>query len=287
VAEAAGLHHDRPVRDRDLTRRARTTADSRPNADNPPTAHSRPTAGSRPAVEDRPLPPVATVRIGGVERLAPLIAAALATFLALGLLKPWSATPGATPSPAFGPPGNAAATPSADLGSLPEHCQDPLGWRVYTREQWPAQDVRTWRAIVPASVAPDGPLDAALPVMPILSRIEALGYCSPWAGPERPPDASRLTVWRIIGSGGDRSATPITTHLVAPAPASVLGVLLAPPPSVRPGDSSRLWPDGEFVFALRGGDWERWWAVDVAIPVLAASPRSPGASPSSAGASTP
>ena len=227
------------------------------------------------------MPPVATVRIGGRERLAPLIAAALTTFLALGLLKPWTGTPGATEQPAFGP-GEAKPTPTADLGNLPDHCLDPLGWRVYDRERWPGHVVRTWRALVPATSAADGPLEAGLPVIPILSRVEALGYCSPWAGPERPPDASRLTVWRIVESDAGRSATPITLHLVAPTPSSVLGVLLAPPdgvslaaestPSVASSEGPDLemprWPDGSFVFALRAPEWERWWGVELATPVL-------------------
>ena len=237
------------------------------------------------------------VQLGRAGRPPSILAAACVLFVAIAILKPWP--DGARPPapieqrPALGTP--ATPPPTADpLAELRSHCEQPLGWRVYSIERWADQTLRIWRSLQPAPSADDAS-DARIPVIPLGPAVELAGYCSPWDGQERPPAGSTLLAWSIR-TGGAGHPTPIELNLVAPHPPSVLGALLGPPgtstsqtakpsrpapaagspaqpspgtvpnPSATSPRGTAIWPSGRFVFELVGPAWQRWWAVDVPPP---------------------
>lgn len=224
-----------------------------------------------------------TTRIAGRDRGSAIGAGLIAVFLVVALVKPWSA-PDDDPGPR--PVGRADAgvaqtpAPTPDLSDLRAHCQEPLGWRVYSRENWSGQAVRAWRSVEPVVLA-DGPLDPRIPVVQLGSGIEALGYCSPWTGAERPPAGATVAAWRLAPTrrGGDPFEALIL-ETIDPQRPTVLGALYGGLPGTPSGsspgpvgagagsDRPAGWPAGRFVFRVVGPDWERWWAVDVAEPRL-------------------
>ena len=215
-----------------------------------------------PSIRERP--PVATaalVRMEGAGRRTTVLAVAIALFVAVAIVKPWPSgtAPGFSFRPGTPPPTEA---PSADpLAALRLDCQDPPGWRIFSREVWPGGVLRSWRSMIPLA-GPATPLNPAIPVIPISPDIAALGYCAPWAGPERPPDDVAVVIWSVR-SGATGAAD---VRQVEPASASVtlrppLGALYAAPPSS--GLDPYLWPPGTFVFELAAPGYERWWAVRI------------------------
>ncbi|MEO5940460.1 MAG: hypothetical protein ABIZ72_05820 [Candidatus Limnocylindrales bacterium] len=228
----------------------------------------------------------ATVRIVGRDRWSVALTALIAVFLGGALLKPWVG-PGVAPGPPAETPSSARATtglgPSIapdPLAALREHCQEPIGWRVYSRETWLGRPVRTWRSLEPAASAV-GPDDPAIPTVALGPYVEALGYCSPWDGAERPPAAARISAWQAsagaAAAAGVTVPTGLTLEQVAPGVQTVLGALYEPigagRPSARAATDGRAtdhaataWPAGRSIFALRASGWERWWAVEIAMP---------------------
>jgi hypothetical protein len=212
----------------------------------------------------RERPPVATttlVRMDGAGRRTTVLVVAIAVFVAVALVKPWPSgtAPGFSLRPGTPPP---TESPSADpLAAIRLDCQDPPGWRIFSREIWSGGVLRSWRSLVPVA-GPTTPLNAAIPIVPISPEITALGYCAPGPGPERPPDEVALRIWSV-GSGATGAAD---VREVEPASASVtlrppLGALYAAPP---PGGSDPfLWPPGTFVFELAALGYERWWGVRI------------------------
>jgi hypothetical protein len=210
-----------------------------------------------------------------------LLTALIVTFLAIALVKPWVG--GAlAPAPPFPTPA-AAASPSIGpdpLAALREHCQEPLGWRVYSRETWLGREVRTWRSVEPVSRV-TGPGDPAIPVVALGPWVEALGYCSPWTGAERPPADATVSAWRRgdAARGGERLVV-VVLRAIAPGEPTPLGALYgaidAGPD--QPVEAATGWPAGRYVFAVRAADWQRWWVVEIAGPDATRTPR-PAASP--------
>jgi hypothetical protein len=254
-----------------------------------------------PAEPDRDTPdghagtPV-TVRLGSGGRGPETVAILIAVFVALALVKPWAWGGNAgSPRPTPRVPAATANVPSADpLADLRAHCQEPNGWRIYSRERWARMTVRSWKSFAPASAA-SGPLDPGIPVIPIGAQVDALGYCSPWSDVERPPVGINVTGWRIgtdLGYGGGPLAVTIALHPVDPGWPSVLGALYGPP--VNRFDPTIVdtagWPAGRYVFAIRAPGYERWWGVDVVppgeiVPPGGVAPRDdPGPTPASDGA---
>jgi hypothetical protein len=245
-------------------------------------------AGPEPGAPDRPSGATTTTRLGGGGRGAGVVAALIAIFVAVALVKPWPGPGAPRPTP------RATVTPrvvaSADpLAELRLHCQEPPGWRIYSQELWSTLTVRSWRSLEPAYHA-SGPLDPAIPVVPLAARIDALGYCSPWTPEQRPPDTASVEGWRIVipgrqadgGQFGPPVATTTTLEPLEPGWPSVLGALYRPPAGVHgAGGATAVWPDGRFVFAVRGPGYERWWGVDVEAPPLPPD-RRPVASPGAA-----
>src|SRR4029079_17326399 len=103
-----------------------------------------------PSIRERP--PVATatlVRMGGAGRRTTVPAAAIAGFVRVAIVKPWPS--GTAPVFSFRP-GTPPPTeaPSADpLAALRLDCQDPPGWRIFSREVWPGGVLRSWRSMIP------------------------------------------------------------------------------------------------------------------------------------------
>jgi hypothetical protein len=232
--------------------------------------------------DDPPLPPV--VRIAPRDRVPVVLAVALLAFVAVAVVKPWPSGP---PSIGLGPVRPVASetpapSPTPDpLADLRRQCEEPLGWRVYTIEDWSGRTLRAWRSLEPATAA-SGPLDPSIPIVPLGPVIEAVGYCSPWDGAERPPAASLVAAWSVPdpARGGEPEALPVTS--IAPNPPSVLGALFAPPPAspavrrppagggptirpeatMEPAAAAR-WPGGRYVLELAAPGWTRWWAVEI------------------------
>jgi len=215
-----------------------------------------------PSIRERP--PVATatlVRMEGAGRRTTVLAVAIAVFVAVAIVKPWPSgtAPGFSFRPGTPPPTEA---PSADpLAALRLDCQDPPGWRIFSREVWPGGVLRSWRSMIPVA-GPTTPLNPAIPVIPISPDIAALGYCAPWAGPERPPDDVEVRIWWVrggaTGAAGVRQVEPASASVTLRPP---LGALYAAPPSS--GLDPFLWPPGTFVFELATPGYERWWGVRI------------------------
>jgi hypothetical protein len=217
-----------------------------------------------------------TARIGPADRGSALVAGLIVLFLGVALMKPWDAPTGGwgaaggvpLPDSAGALPGaGATPAPTPDLSDLRQHCQEPLGWRVYSREGGNGRTVRAWRSVEPAPSA-SGPLDPAIPVVQLGPGIEALGYCSPWTGLERPAVRSKVQAWRLAPErrGGD-GFVALALRSIAPAAPTPLGALFGPLiGGDRVGAPGQGWPAGRYVFSLSSPGWERWWAVDIAEP---------------------
>jgi hypothetical protein len=227
--------------------------------------------GTDPIAEDTTAA-TATVRIARRDRRSLIVLVAGVVFLAAAIGKPWSwGTPPDDPgSPrldgvatALAPAADGSGPPALDATGMAKdriraHCQDPLGWRVYTRERWSGTPVRVWRRLEPAMSA-TGPVDPTIPTVEVGPEVFALGYCSPWSSDEAPPAGAIVSAWRIEpGATGPAPFAAIQPLVqVAPAQPTVLGSLFDP--AGVPGQ----WPVGRFVFAVRAGDWARWWTVVV------------------------
>jgi hypothetical protein len=229
----------------------------------------------------------AAVRIADGGRGPFLLAALILVFIVGAVLKPWASPArqqgliqGATPQPTQVAP---SVEPDA-LAGLRAQCEEPEGWRVYSRGGFLDLAVRVWRSVVPATAAA-GPLDPAMPLIQVGVVNEAVGYCAPWTGAERPPDLSLVSAWRLArDAGGSLAAVAVPLVRVAPDRASVLGALYAgPADGSSPADGTATrWPLGRYVFAVRSPAWERWWAVDISTPSTA-----PGSAPGPVGSRPP
>ena len=258
-----------------------------------PARHDR----ERPAVLNAVTRPAPTVRIAARDRWPGTWAGLIGLFLLGALLKPWDtaslAPPTTEPAAALAPASAPDASSGPDpLAGLRDHCQDPLGWRVYSHELWIGRRVRTWRSLEPAGRA-SGPADRAIPLVALGPFVDALGYCSPWSGPERPPEDARISAWRDNVDGGTAGMTAVPLRAIAPDHPTALGALFGRVEPSRPAASAGAptagptgWPAGDYVFALRATGWERWWAVQVVPrdefgPDPAASADPPAARPAS------
>lgn len=229
------------------------------------------------------LVPAATVRIGRRGHQPGVFVAITAAFLVLAIAKPWAGP--AQPRPlvqssfvlpsAATPDGATVIDPIAQ--ALEVQCGEPLGWRVFTHEDFLGRTFRTWRSVVPM-VSASGPLDPAVPVIQVGPTIEALGYCSPWTDGERPPVGVTVSAWRIAAATTpDPTAQAVPLESIIPEWPIDLGALFSPGTSgatvsardrapFAVGTGARSWSIGRYVFAIRAPGWERWWAVNISRP---------------------
>jgi len=223
---------------------------------------------------DRPTGATTTTRLAGGGRGPAIIGALIAAFVAVALLKPWPGPGASRPTPRI-PTVQAPVATVDPLAELRLHCQEPLGWRIFSQERWLAMTVRSWRSLQPAYGA-KGPLDPAIPIVPIVARLDGLGYCSPWTQDQRPPDAATVDAWQIVASVAETDgrnlgatvANGLSLHPLMPGWATVLGALYAPPGdgSASQTATAPVWPVGRFVFAVRAPGYQRWWGVDLQPP---------------------
>jgi hypothetical protein len=248
-------------------------ADDPVGREDPPWAE-RPTWRDQPETQrpdgTRPPPPMASsmVRFAAADRGSALLVLAVAVFVAAAIIKPWPS--GGAPQPAHhrvatAPP---TAEPTIDpLAGIRNDCQDPAGWRIFSRERWSGGVLRSWRTLDPVQNA-TGPLDPAIPVIPIGPEIVALGFCATWTGPDRPPDGATIQAWRLPPAIGTSAtvAVPIDLTAVIATLRPPFGGLYAPPDApvnARDPEGSAVWNAGTYVFALRGSAFGRWWAVGI------------------------
>lgn len=218
-------------------------------------------------------------RGGGRPALVVVIAAAL--LVAVALVKPWglpvglglrvaapptAAPPGPTPTPA----------PLTDDTLVAPFCLQPSGWRVFAAERWSDRDVRSWRSAETFAGA-SGPRDPRIPITPLASQwVMSLGYCSPVAGPERPPPGATVTVYRLLDVVNEPQVLPLR-RLQPSQRASPLGVVYAPPtiwrstaggPAFGPGSGpSSGWQSGTYIFQIGATNRPpvRWLGVRIEL----------------------
>jgi hypothetical protein len=210
-------------------------------------------------------------RLAGDDRSPLMVAALVAAFVALAILKPWAAAgvPGTSPSVGDGEnptaqgaivapqsSGLVARTPTDD--AIVEMCLEPGSWRTATIETWRDQTVRVWRAIDPS---PAGrPLDPSIPIVPAVgSSVPAIGYCAPTSGPERPLGPATVRAWWVDGDAVD----PLDLRQIVPvAGISPLGALFGPPAELG---STTSWPNGLVVFRYeeQGAGSSRWFGIEI------------------------
>ena len=195
----------------------------------------------------------------------------------LAILKPW----GSLGVPATAPPrpivtaepvGSPAATATTPEGLAGPVCLGTGGWRIASLETWRTQDVRVWRALEPA-VDAIGPLDQAIPVVPIIAlEVQAMGFCAPAYGPDKPVGPANVAAWRVE----DGRATDLPLLQVLPEEGTTPYAALYRPlggcnaagscPGVFPR-VARPWETGRVVFRYtdEGMASVAWFAVDLTI----------------------
>ena len=209
-------------------------------------------------------------RLVGEDRSPWMVAALVATFVGLAILKPWAeaGTPDTPPSSTDGSNPAAGATigghPSAQPARTPtddavvEMCLEPGSWRTATIETWRDKTVRVWRAIEPGPAS--RPLDASIPIVPAVgSSIPAVGYCAPTSGPGQPVGPATIRAWWVEGD----AVEPLQLRQVTPASGvSPFGALFGPPAELG---STTSWPNGRVVFRYedRGARESRWFGIEI------------------------
>jgi hypothetical protein len=235
-------------------------------------------------------PAVQRVRLDARNQRLPALTALAVVFIGLSILKPWGAI-GDQPTP---PPRDFRATPTPapvePTSETPEGvaapvCLDAGAWRLASLETWRTQDVRVWRAVEPVGEA-SGPLDPAIPVVPVIAlEVGALGWCAPAYGPEKPVGPADVQAWTIVD--GSPSRLPLLRVLPTHGETQ-LAALYVPLTACDAGDPCpstfswirRLrWTSGRVVFRYEDAGTGRiaWFGADIElIPSPTAAPASGG-----------
>ena len=249
----------------------------------------RPPAGLTPDEADEArLAPGEQARVdGAVVRVArrgrgPAVAAALvAGAFLLGLVRPWDWFPsgaarvpappapvteagGVTPSPYAGVaalPSSARADGDPEPASAAPTCAYPTAWRTATIQMWAGARARVWTAA--EAVAATGVADPSIPFNPVPSdAVEAIGWCAPVTGPDRPPLTAEATLFRLV----DGVATEVVVDRLEPAARDAFGELWLP--QEQAGGRRPLWTPGRYVIRLAApsGGYERYLGMQVGLP---------------------
>jgi len=219
------------------------------------------------------LPPIA-------DRGLAMAGFVVALVVGLAFVKPWGEV-GDAPTPG---PRRVAATATA--GPTPQPTDDEsaeglaapvcLGagaWRIASLETWRDHDVRVWRAIEPVADA-SGPLDPAIPTVPLFGlEIEALGWCAPAYGPERPVGPVEVNGWIVLDGVAQvlelrqvlpARGTTVLAGLYVPLAPCALGVPCAP---AQTRFVPQRWVTGRVIFRYedRGAATTLWFGADVEL----------------------
>ena len=202
---------------------------------------------------DPDLVPVHTRSDG--RRTPSILAASIAVFLLIALVKPWSfgaspqpdapatGVPAATAALAAGPTPSPAATPSPTPAIVDPNamaCLTDESDQIVLLERWSGNEVRSWVAAVDMIVA--DPLDDRLqPVTVFSTHVIGLGVCAPRSSGEAVPAAQILDVRAIVADAGGRRSVDlgeperISLESHDPEPAVLFGAPAATRPSPTPG----------------------------------------------------
>ena len=253
----------------------------RRSSDGPATSAERPLVsfGSRlPRVDRSPFVPVIGLSLLVAIAVVTSRVGAPATTIDSPTTKPVAAAPGVSVAPV---PSNAADTAVAAI------CLEPGSWRTATIETWRAQTVHVWRAIDPTAAS--GPADPAIPLVPAVgSRIDAIGFCAPVVGPDRPGGAATVEAWRLtdvdrVQPDAARTA-PVRIELRPLIPTesqSSLGGLYGPP---DPADAATGWPAGVIVFGYElttegAPPTATWFGIEIDLTEPSGGESSPSTGP--------
>ena len=212
----------------------------------------------------------------------------LVVLVALGLayVKPWGSGDDPPGPAASGPPGvpgggfgapRRVSPPSSPTTEdrrrtaeelVATFCLEPSGWRVFSTQEFGGRQVRSWTAAEPIALA-DGPDDPRIPLIPVISRaVLTLGYCTPVAGPERPPGPTVTTIFQRGVPGLTRTTEPVDIRRLLPRLASSpFGAVYEAP---RAGGTASGWQTGTWIFEITSEQgFERWFgaAVEVIPPL--------------------
>lgn len=223
--------------------------------------------------------PVTPVRPPSAGGGLSIVGALVAIVIGLAFLKPWGPA-GDSPTP--GPRRVlAVATPAPTPRSIDDSAEGLAGpvclgagaWRVASLETWRDQDVRVWRAIEPVAEA-SGPLDPAIPTVGIFGlEVEAIGWCAPAYGSDRPIGPAQVDGWIVMDGIAHllelrqvlpaRGTTALAGLYVPMAPCA-LGVPCAPS---QTRFIAQRWQTGRVVFRYqdRGASATRWFGADVEL----------------------
>jgi hypothetical protein len=252
----------------------------------PPENEARLAPGEQARVDE------AVVRVARRGRGPTVVAALVAGAFLVGLVRPWDwLTGGAAAAPAPpamvagverttpSPHAGAAGAPGASLSvradgdpaSITEAptCGYPASWRTSTIQLWAGARARVWTAA--EAVAAARADDPAIPFNLVASDVvEAIGWCAPVDGPERPPLTAVATLFRLV----DGVAMAIEVDRLEPATRDALGELWLPPE--ESGRPRPLWAPGRYVIRLAGpsGGYERYLGLEVGLPEPTPEPSS-------------
>ena len=192
-----------------------------------------------------------------------LVAALVAAAFLLGLVRPWDWLTGAPPpgDPGQGPlravdtamPGGPTSPGTTAAPVEGATCGYPSSWRTASISFWAGARAYIWTAA--EAVPANGPDDPAIPFHAIASdRVEAIGWCAPVTGPERPPLTAEGTLYRLLGG----AAVEAPTDLLEPPAGDALGELWVP--AQGPVGRRPPWAPGRYVIRLAtpSGTYERY-----------------------------
>ena len=224
--------------------------------------------------------PVTPVRPPIADRGLSIAGAVVAFVIALAFLKPWGA---AGDAPTSGPRRVVAPIPAATprpTDDSPEGLAGPVclgagAWRVASVETWRDQDVRVWRAIEPVLDA-SGPLDPMIPTVPLFGQeVQALGWCAPVYGPERPVGPVVVDGWFVLKGFAHElelrqvlpaRGTTMLAGLYVPISPCPLGAPCAP---AQTRFVTQRWETGRVVFRYvdEGAAMTLWFGGEVELYV--------------------